>query len=104
MIAPATLLSALSWLLYHGYEGTEGVTGFPNIGTYIIFGVVLVPIYVMIAAWFIGEPKDTKTGLMGVTYLVGITAQMWIGMFVLTMIIAVVFYGGLPEPLASGGP
>ncbi len=104
MIAPATLMSALSWLLYHGYDGTEGVTGFPNTGTYLIFGVVLVPIYVMVAAWFLGSPRDSKTGLMGVTYLVGITAQMWIGMFVLTVIIGAVFYGGIPEPLASGGP
>ena len=36
-----TVLPALSWVAYHGYEGTEGVTGFPNIGTWLIFGVVL---------------------------------------------------------------
>ena len=104
MISMATIMSALSWALYHGYDGTEGVTGFPNTGTYLIFGVVLVPIYVMVAAWFLGTPRDTKTGLLGVTYLVGITAQMWIGMFVLTMLIAVIFYGGLPEPFSSAGP
>jgi len=96
--------AVLSWLLYHGYEGTEGVTGFPNTGTWLIFGVVLVPIYVMVAAWFLGEPRETKTGLLGVTYLVGITAQMWIGMFVLTVIIGVVFYGSIPEPLSSPSP
>ncbi len=95
---------ALSNLLYHGYDGTEGVTGFPNIGTVIIFGVVLVPVYVMIAAWFAGKPRDTSSGLLGVSYLVGITAQMWIGMFIVTLIISVVFYGGLPEPLTSVGP
>ncbi|ADD07092.1 uncharacterized protein Nmag_3542 [Natrialba magadii ATCC 43099] len=98
------LTTALSFILYHGYEGTEGVTGFPNIGTYLIFGVILVPVYVMVAAWFIGQPRDTKTGLLGVSYLVGITAQMWIGMFILTIIIGVVFYGGLPEPFAGPGP
>lgn len=90
--------------LYHGYGGTEGVTGFPNIGTYLIFGVVLMPVYVMVVAWFAGEPRNTSTGLLGVTYLVGITAQMWIGMFILTLIIGVVFFGGLPEPIGSGGP
>ncbi|RQG96832.1 hypothetical protein [Natrarchaeobius oligotrophus] len=104
MIAPASIASALSFVLYHGYEGTEGLTGFPNIGTYLIFGVILVPVYVMVIAWFVGEPRDSKTGLMGVTYLVGITAQMWIGMFFLTMIIGIVFYGGLPEPFGSVGP
>jgi len=104
MIAATTVMNALSWALYHGYSGTEGVTGFPNTGTYLIFGVILVPIYVMIAAWFLGEPRDTKTSIMGVSYLVGITAQMWIGMFFLTIIIGAVFYGGLPEPLAAPGP
>ncbi|ELY99055.1 hypothetical protein C482_10876 [Natrialba chahannaoensis JCM 10990] len=98
------LTTALSFILYHGYDGTEGVTGFPNIGTYLIFGVILVPVYVMVAAWFIGQPRDSKTGLLGVSYLVGITAQMWIGMFILTVIIGVVFYGGLPEPLGAPGP
>lgn len=100
----STLATGLSWVAYHGYDGTAGLTGFPNIGTWLIFAVILVPVYVMIAAWFLGQPKDTKTGLMGVSYLVGITAQMWIGMFILTMIIAVVFYGGLPEPLGAVGP
>lgn len=98
------LSTGLSHVLYHGYEGTEGLTGFPNIGTILIFGVVLVPVYVMIAAWFAGKPRDTSSGLLGISYLVGITAQMWIGMLILTLIISVVFYGGLPEPFTSVGP
>ncbi|WP_440765167.1 hypothetical protein [Natronorubrum sp. DTA7] len=97
-------VAALAEPLYHGYSGTEGLTGFPNIGTYLIFAVILVPVYIMVVSWFAGTPRDTKTGLLGVSYLVGITAQMWIGMFILTMIIGFVFYGGLPEPLGSPGP
>ncbi|WP_440769025.1 hypothetical protein [Natronorubrum sp. DTA28] len=97
-------IAALAEPLYHGYSGTDGLTGFPNIGTYLIFGVILVPIYVMVVSWFAGEPRDTKTGMLGVSYLVAITAQMWIGMFILTVIIGFVFYGGLPEPLGSPGP
>ena len=104
MISVPAIANALSQIMYHGYDGTEGLTGFPNIGTYLIFGVILVPVYVMVAAWFLGEPRETGTGLLGVGYLVGITAQMWIGMFILTVIIGIVFYGGMPEPLASPGP
>lgn len=89
----------LASVLYHGFDGTQGLTGFPNTGTWLIFGVVLVPIYVMIAAWFLGSPRDTKTGLLGVSYLVGIASQMWLGMLVLTVLIGIIFYGGLPEPL-----
>ncbi|WP_137290154.1 hypothetical protein [Natronorubrum halophilum] len=95
---------SLSTVLYHGYHGTEGLTGFPNIGTYLIFALILVPVYIMVISWFAGKPRDTRTELLGVSYLVGITAQMWIGMFILTMIIAVVFFGGLPEPIGATGP
>ncbi|NKE37200.1 hypothetical protein GWG54_15490 [Natronococcus sp. JC468] len=98
------LSSGLSYLLYHGYDGTEGLTGFPNIGTWLIFAIILVPVYVMVAAWFLGAPRDTSTGLLGVSYLVGITAQMWIGMFIITMIIGILFYGGMPEPITAPGP
>ncbi|THE64974.1 hypothetical protein D8Y22_10195 [Salinadaptatus halalkaliphilus] len=104
----ATLAAALASIppevLYHGYDGTQGVTGFPNTGTWLIFGVVLVPIYAMVIAWFTGTPRDAKTGLLGVGYLVGLTSSMWISMFVLTVIIGIVFFGGAPEPLASPGP
>ncbi|WP_254767837.1 hypothetical protein [Salinilacihabitans rarus] len=98
------LATAPSKLLYHGYDGTDGFTGFANEGTWIIFAVVLVPIYIMLIAWFTGKPRDTKSGLLGVTYLVGLTTSMWVGMLILTMIIGVVFYGGLPEPIGAPGP
>ncbi|MWV39671.1 hypothetical protein [Natrialba sp. INN-245] len=95
--------SALATVLYHGYEATEGVTGFPNTGSWLIFGVVLVPIYVMVIAWFVGTPRDTKTGLLGVTYLVGLTTTMWVSMLVMTLVIGLVFFGRLPEPIGSPG-
>ncbi|EMA38731.1 hypothetical protein [Halobiforma nitratireducens] len=103
MTTVVDLAATLSMVLYHGYEGTDGLTGFPNTGTWLIFGVVLVPIYIMVIAWFTGSPRDTKTGLLGVTYLVGLTTSMWVGMFVLTVILGIVFFGGAPEPIGSPG-
>ncbi|AFO58297.1 MULTISPECIES: hypothetical protein [Natrinema] len=100
----STTQTILSTLLYHGYDGTSGFTGFANEGTWIIFAVILVPVYIMLAAWFLGKPRDTKSGLTGVSYLVGLTTSMWVGMFVLTVLIGVVFYGGPPEPISSVGP
>ncbi|QFU83806.1 hypothetical protein [Natronorubrum aibiense] len=91
-----TLPATLATVLYHGYEGTAGWTGFANEGTYIIFGVILVPIYVMVVAWFAGSPRGTKTGLLGVSYLVGIATSMWVSMLVLTVLIGLIFYGELP--------
>lgn len=100
----STTQTILSTILYHGYDGTKGFTGFANEGTYVIFAIILVPVYIMLAAWFLGEPRDTKTGLIGVSYLVGLTTTMWVGMFVLTVLIGVVFYGGPPEPISNVGP
>jgi hypothetical protein len=61
-------------------------------GTYLIFGIVLVPVYIMIAAWFLGEPSDSKKGLLGVSYVVGITTSLWGGLFVATMVIDFLFF------------
>ncbi|MCW8172941.1 hypothetical protein D8S78_15445 [Natrialba swarupiae] len=73
----------------------------PNTGSWLIFGVVLVPIYVMVTAWFVGTPRDTKPAR--VTYLVGLTTTMWVSMLVMTLVIGLVFFGRLPEPIGSPG-
>ena len=61
-------------------------------GTWLIFGVVLLPIYVMISAWLTGKPRDAKTIALGLGYLVGITTAMWGGFFLLTMVIRLIFF------------
>lgn len=61
-------------------------------GTYLIFGIVLAPVYLMIAAWFLGEPSDTRRALLGVGYVVGLTTALWGGLFVATMVIKFVFF------------
>lgn len=82
---------ALDTVLTHGAE-PSGVSGFPNPGTWLIFGVILMPIYAMVIAWFLGKPRDVKTGLMGVVYLVGITTGMWVSMFIGMEIVGLIFY------------
>ena len=94
----ATTFALTQLPLYHGYPGSD-ITGFPGPGSWLIFGIVLMPVYVMTIAWFVGKPSDTNSGLLGVVYLVGITAQMWIGMLILTVLIGIVFYGGPPSPI-----
>lgn len=61
-------------------------------GTYLIFGIVLLPIYIMLAAWYVGDPSDRTAGLLGVGYLAGLTTALWGGLFVVTMIIDVLFF------------
>lgn len=61
-------------------------------GTYLIFGIILAPVYLMLAAWYFGEPIDRPRWLLGVSYVVGITTALWGGLFVLTVIIGVIFF------------
>ncbi len=61
-------------------------------GTYLIFGIVLAPVYLMLIAWFVGDPSDRSTGLLGVGYVVGLTTALWGGLFVATMVIKAAFF------------
>lgn len=61
-------------------------------GTYLIFGIVFAPIYIMIISWFVGDPRDIKPQLLGVSYLVALTTSLWGGLFVFTIIIKFVFF------------
>lgn len=61
-------------------------------GTYLIFGIVLLPIYIMVTAWFLGEPRNGKKALLGVGYLAGLTTSLWGSLFVATMVIKFVFF------------
>ncbi|TKX74561.1 hypothetical protein EXE46_08465 [Halorubrum sp. GN11_10-6_MGM] len=61
-------------------------------GTYLIFGIVLAPVYAMVAAWFLGDPSDRFAGLLGVGYLAGLTTVLWGSLFVATLIIGAVFF------------
>lgn len=61
-------------------------------GTYLIFGIVLLPIYLMLIAWFVGDPRDLRKGLLGVSYVALITIGLWGGAFVATMVIEALFF------------
>ena len=71
-----------------------GGHGLPFVGpgTYLIFGIVLVPVYLMVTAWFLGRPRLPRKALLGVGYLAGLVIALWGGMFVATMVIKYVFF------------
>lgn len=52
------------------------------IGFYVIFGVVLLPVYAMIAGWLIGKPRDFKTVGVGLASVFGLIAAMIVGVWV----------------------
>jgi len=53
------------------------------IGVYVIFGIVLLPVYAMIGGWLLGKPRDFKTVGIGLASVFGLIAAMvvavWIG-------------------------
>ncbi|MFP4632240.1 MAG: hypothetical protein ACOCT0_02875 [Halobacteriota archaeon] len=61
-------------------------------GTALIFGIVLAPLYAMLAGWVFGEPRDFKLTALGLALLVGIATALWGGLFVLSMLIWLVFF------------
>lgn len=61
-------------------------------GTYLIFGIVLVPVYGMLMGWSLGRPLDLPRWLLGVGYFFGITAALWGGLYVLTVLIGMIFF------------
>lgn len=60
-------------------------------GTWVIFGIVAVPVYAALLAWFLGKPRTLKTSVMGVGYFVSFIASLWIGFFIVTQLIRFVF-------------
>ncbi|MES3517850.1 MAG: hypothetical protein PPP58_09325 [Natronomonas sp.] len=61
-------------------------------GTWLIFGVILVPVYAVLAAWYLGDPSDSTIATMGVGYLVGFTLLLWTGLFLKTVVIDLLFF------------
>jgi len=61
-------------------------------GTYLIFGIILAPVYGMLLAWYFGDPIDKTRWRLGVGALVGITTALWGGMYVFTVFIGVIFF------------
>lgn len=64
----------------------------PTYGLWLLFGVVLSPLYLMLAGWFLSRPRQLRLPLIGVGFLIGLTALAWIGMALLALLLGIVFY------------
>lgn len=43
-----------------------------SLGIYLVFGVILVPLYLVLAGWFLGRPRDNRTVMIGLAFLLAI--------------------------------
>ena len=63
----------------------------PYVGTWLIFGIVLVPVYTLLLGWFLGKPRNLRLSLMGVGYVAGLLAFLWAGLTVMSTIVRLLF-------------
>lgn len=61
-------------------------------GDVLILGIIGAPVYLMLAGWFLGRPRSIGPVLLGVSYLTGITVMMWVGLWLFTLLLGVVFF------------
>lgn len=55
-----------------------------HIGLYVIFGIVLLPVYVMILGWLLGKPHQFRAIALTLGYMVAFGAMIIIGIFLLS--------------------
>ncbi|MCL6645908.1 MAG: hypothetical protein K6U88_13230 [Dehalococcoidia bacterium] len=61
-------------------------------GTILIFGVILLPVYLMLVGWFVGEPRELRTPLLGVGILVSVTVGLWGGLALFAALLGLIFF------------
>lgn len=88
----ATWLATTLMFLLQDYHGDGSVAGFPGPGTWLIFAVILMPVYVMLIAWYAGRPRRIQTAVLGTVIFFGLIVGLWTAMLISTLIIGVVFY------------
>lgn len=64
-------------------------------GAWLIFGIILLPVYTAILGWFLGMPRNPKKAVMGLVYMVTLTVGLWGPAFVGTVLIWLIFFRGV---------
>ncbi len=63
----------------------------PYVGTWLIFGIVLLPVYMVLLAWFLGKPRKLRLSFLGVGYVIGLITLLWGGLALMSLIARVLF-------------
>jgi hypothetical protein len=64
----------------------------PPLGIWLILGVVFAPVYLMLAGWLFGRPRELRLPLIGIGFLFGLTILAWGGMAVLAVVLDLMFF------------
>ena len=61
------------------------------VGPILIFGVVLSPVYLMLAGWLFGRPRELRLPLIGLGFLAGFTVLAWGAMALFGLVVDLLF-------------
>lgn len=64
----------------------------PAFGLWLLFGIVLTPVYLMLTGWFLGRPRELRLPLIGLGFLIGLTVLAWGGMALFALLLRIAFY------------
>ena len=64
----------------------------PFVGTWLIFGIVLLPVYMVMLGWFLGKPRKLRLSLLGVGYAIGMATLLWSGLALLSFTAGQIFH------------
>lgn len=59
-----------------------------HVGLYVIFGIIMLPVYVMIAGWLFGKPRDFRSLAMTFGYLFTFIIGLIVGLAILGAVIS----------------
>lgn len=63
-----------------------------SIGPVLIFGIILAPVYLMLAGWLFGRPRELRLPLIGIGFLAGFTVLAWGGMALFALLLELAFF------------
>lgn len=61
-------------------------------GLWLLLGIVLSPLYLMLAGWALGEPREWRLPLIGIGFLVGLTVLAWGGMAIFGILLDITLF------------
>lgn len=64
----------------------------PAYGLLLLLGIVFAPLYLMLAGWFLGRPRELRLPLIGIGMLIGLTAIAWGAMAAFAVLLSAVFF------------
>ncbi|MBI2868698.1 MAG: hypothetical protein HYX96_02590 [Chloroflexi bacterium] len=64
----------------------------PPVGTWLVFGIISLPVYAMLLGWFLGKPRNPALALRGIAYLLVMIVLLWGGLAALSFLIRFVFF------------